>query len=151
MEQELASIFSFVLKSADSPQPYYRNLPQDFCVPAAYFPIPEITTNGDTLSSYGAEYNWYVKFIHSTTQEAYLLALKALTAIKENRNLIPLLDTNGVKIGDGIRIYDPAIKPIDDGIVQLLIRFVSRRTYKQVESIKMQTFEVLEEQKNNDK
>lgn len=151
LEQELASIFSFILKTSDNPMPYYRNLPQDFCVPAAYFPIPEITTDGDTFGSYGIEYNWYVKFIHSTTQEAYAMALKAITAIKECRNLIPLLSEDGKEIGIGIRIYDPAVKPIDDGIVQLLIRFVSRRPYKQVESIKMQTFEVLEKQNNDDK
>ncbi|MCM1530119.1 MAG: hypothetical protein NC093_09015 [Alistipes sp.] len=139
MEQELASIFSFVLKSADSPQPYYRNIPQDFAVPSVYFPVPEISTGGDTFNTYEAEYDWYIKFFHSTTQEAYSLALKALTAIKENRNLIPLLDENGAKIG-GIRIKDPDLRIVDECAVQLTIRFVSRRPYIQTSGPKVQEF-----------
>lgn len=141
MEQELASIFSFVLKSADNPMPYYRDIPQDFIVPSVYFPVPEITTSGDTFNSYGAEYNWYVKFIHSTTQEAYSLALKALTAIKENRNLIPLLDKNSSKIG-GIRIKDPDLRVVDECAAQLSIRFVSRRPYIHASGEKVQDFAV---------
>lgn len=139
MEQELASIFSFVLKSADSPQPYYRDIPQDFVVPSVYFPVPEISTGGDTFNTYGVEYDWYIKFFHSTTQEAYSLALKALTAIKENRNLIPLLDENGAKIG-GIRIKDPDLRIVDECAVQLTIRFVSRRPYIQTSGPKVQEF-----------
>lgn len=142
MEQELASIFSFVLKSADSPQPYYRNIPQDFVVPSVYFPVPEITTCGDTFNTYGAEYDWYIKFLHSTTQEAYSLALKALTAIKENRNLIPLLDENGAKNGEGIRIKDPDLRIVDECAVQLTIRFVSRRQYIQSNGPKSQDFAI---------
>lgn len=138
MEQELASIFNFVLKAADDPYPYYENIPESFHVPAAYFPIPEISTGGDTFNTYGAEYSWYVNFIHSTTQEAYKLALKALTAIKERRNVIPELDEKGNKTGGGIRINDPELKVIDDCVVRLLIRFVSHRPYKNPESIKMQ-------------
>lgn len=141
MEQELASIFSFVLKSADNPQPYYTDIPQDFTVPSVYFPIPEITTCGDTFNTYGAEYDWYIKFFHSTTQAAYLLALKALTAIKENRNLIPLLDENGAKIG-GIRIKDPELRIADECAVQLTIRFVSRRPYIQSNGPKSQDFAI---------
>lgn len=141
MEQELASIFSFVLKSADNPQPYYRDIPQDFTVPAVYFPVPEISTDGDTFNTYGAEYDWYIKFFHSTTQEAYSLALKALTAIKENRNLIPLLDENGAKIG-GIRIKDPDLRIADECAVQLTIRFVSRRLYAKINGPKVQNFDV---------
>ncbi len=141
MEQELASIFSFVLKSADSPQPYYRDIPQDFTVPSVFFPVPEIATRGDTFNTYGTEYDWYIKFFHSTTQEAYSLALKALTAIKENRNLIPLLDENGAKIG-GIRIKDPDLRIADECAVQLTVRFVSRRPYIHTSGMKVQDFAV---------
>lgn len=138
MEQELASIFSFVLKASGNPQPYYENIPESFYVPAAYFPIPEIVTYGDTFNTYSAEYSWYITFFHSATQEAYKLAFKALTAIQESRNLIPLLDENGTPTGRGIRIKDPEIKMADECAVRLLIRFISHRPYKDPESAKMQ-------------
>ncbi len=138
LELEISSVFEFILKAADNPQPYYENIPESFYVPAAYFPVPELVTYGDTFSTYGAEYSWYISFFHSSTQEAYILASKALTAIKEAHNLIPFIDGNGNATGGGIRIKDPEIKPIDECAVQLLIRFISHRPYKDPESIKMQ-------------
>ena len=46
LEQEMASIIKFVLDRAGGPSPYYWNVPRHFCVPAAYFPTPEIDTGG---------------------------------------------------------------------------------------------------------
>lgn len=142
IEQELASIFGFVLQAAGNPMPYYRNLPQDFSVPAAYFPIPEITTSGDTFNDYGAEYDWYIKFIHSETQEAYEMALNALTAIKEARNLIPLRSQDGKLTEKGVRIKDPELRTIDDGVVQLKIRFISRRPYSRSATSRIKSYDM---------
>lgn len=143
LELELSSIFEFILKAADNPLPYYEYVPESFYVPAAYFPVPEIVTYGDTFSTYSAEYSWYVTFFHSSSQEAYILASKALTAIKESRNVIPLLDENGSITGRGIRIKDPELKPIDQCAVRLLIRFISHRPYKDPESIRMRINKIL--------
>lgn len=142
LEQELASIFGFVLTAAGNPYPYYRDLPQDFRVPAAYFPIPEIITSGDTFSSYGAEYDWYIKFIHSETQEAYEIALSALTALKEARNLVPLRAQDGKLTGKGVRIKDPELRTLDKGVVQLKIRFVSRRPYNASTASRMRSYDM---------
>ena len=142
LEQELASIFGFVLTAAGNPTPYYRNLPQDFQVPAAYFPIPEIYTSGDTFNDYGAEYDWYIKFIHAETQEAYEMALNALTAIKQARNLIPLKAQDGKLTGKGVRIKDPELRTLDDGVVQLKIRFISRRPYSRSAANRMRTYDM---------
>ena len=38
LEQELASIIKFTLDRAGNPSPYYWNVQENFCVPAAYFP-----------------------------------------------------------------------------------------------------------------
>lgn len=142
LEQELASIIKFVLDAADNPAPYYHNIPEDFIVPAAYFPTPEIRTGGDTLLTYRMEYDWNIHFFHATTEDAHALALKALTAIKVSRNLIPLIDMNGNLTGDGIRINDPELRKLDRGAVRLAIHFVSRRPYYAKESVKAQSFEI---------
>ena len=133
IEQELASIIKFVLDATDDPAPYYHNIPEDFFVPAVYFPTPEITTGGETFLTYRMEYDWCIHFIHSTTEDAHVMALKAITAIKESRNLIPLIDMDGKKTGDGIRINDPSLRVADMGVVKLMIRFVSRRPYAKAE------------------
>lgn len=143
LELELSSIFEFILKAADNPQPYYENIPESFCLPAAYFPVPELVTYGDTFRTYGAEYSWYINFFHLSSQEAYILASKVLTAIKEAHDLIPFIDANGNATGGGIRIKDPEIKPIDECAVRLLIRFISHRPYKDLEGIKMQANKAL--------
>ena len=70
LEQEMASIIKFVLDNAQGPSPYYWNVPQHFCVPAAYFPTPEIDTGGETFLTYYMDYIWYIKLFHKTGQGA---------------------------------------------------------------------------------
>ena len=142
LEQEIASIIKFVLDKSEKPAPYYYNVPRSFAVPAAFFPVPEITTNGETFRTYRMEYDWFIKFFHSTTEKAHAKAMMALTAILENRNLIPLIDTDGTPTGKGLRINDPAIKPLDDGAVQLKISFISRRPYNRPDVQKMQHYNI---------
>lgn len=144
LEQETASIIRFVLNSAGNPFPYYEKIPESFAVPAAYFPTPEIVTGGETFCTYAMEYAWYILFFHKNENEAYALALQALTAIRRKRNLIPLIDTDGNKTGKGIRLKDPDIKVIDNGAAQLHLRWTSRRPYACEEATKMQTYQLEE-------
>ena len=78
LEQEMASIIKFVLDNAQGPSPYYWNVPQHFCVPAAYFPTPEIDTGGETFLTYYMDYVWYIKLFHKTGQGAYSLGFRSL-------------------------------------------------------------------------
>lgn len=129
LEQEMASIIKYALDNSGNPAPYYYEVPEGFVVPAAYFPVPEITTRGDTLLTYAAEFVWFIKFFHSTTQEAQALAFEVLSALQANRNIIPLIDTSGNYTGETFRVKDPEIKTADDGAVQLTISWDSRRPY----------------------
>lgn len=140
LEQELASIIKFVLDNSENPAPYYYAVPEGFVVPAVYFPTPEISSRGETFSTYALEYAWFIKFFHSTTQDAYTLALNALTAIKANRNLIPLINADGEKTDEAIRLKDPGLSVVDNGAVQLKVEWASRRPYNAEEAIKMQAF-----------
>lgn len=143
LEQELASIIKFTLDKAGNPSPYYYEVPEHFMVPSAYFPTPEIMTGGDTFLSYSMDYTWFIKFFHKTSQKAYELGLQVLTAIKGNRNIIPLIGTDGREIsGEAIRTSDPQLKILDDGAAQLQIEWTSRRLYNAEESAKIQNYEV---------
>lgn len=142
LEQEIASIIKFVIDNSDNPAPYYHEIPQSFTIPAVYFPTPEIASGGDALSSYALEYSWFIKFFHESTEKAYPHALQALVALKQKRNLVPLIDETGEHIGKGVRIKDPAIRKVDDGVFQLSISWISRRLYDVPQKTKMQSFDV---------
>lgn len=143
MEQEIASIIKFVLDSAGNPTPYYYNIPQNFLVPAAFFPDPDIDTAGDTLSTYEVSHVFPIKFFASTTEKAFDLASRALTAIKERRNLIPLVDFDGEQLDRGVRVRDPSAKRAGEGAVLLTIKFVSRRPYYREASTASSGYEVI--------
>ena len=134
MEQEVGSTANFILKAVgNGVHPYYRNLPESFHYPAIYFPVPEVTTKADTFDNYRSDYSLYVTFFHSSKQEAYELALTALTAIKQKRNLVPLLDSSGQQIGKrSLRLDDPEIRCTAENTAVLVIRFTTRKPYVDV-------------------
>ena len=130
LEQEMASIIKYVLDKAGGPSPYYWNVPQNFSVPAAYFPTPEIDTGGETFLTYYMDYVWFIKLFHKTGQGAYSLGHAVMTAIRAARNLIPLIAEDGSEVaGSWVRINDPQLKVLDDGAAQLTISWRSRRPY----------------------
>ena len=143
LEQELASIIKFVLDAAGGPNPYYWDVPADFAYPAVFFPTPELDSGGETFRTYRLEYTWFLQFFHTSTNGAHEMALSAMEAIKKARNLIPLIDTNGEYLREGIkgiRVGEPSLKKIDRGVVQLTIRFVIRRPYTVPDTMRMRTW-----------
>lgn len=130
IEQEMASIIKFILDNANNPSPYYYNVPQNFVVPAVYFPVPEIVTGGETFLTYNMDYSWYIVFFHKTTQGAYVLAHQTLSAIRAAKNLIPIIKSDGnIDDNNWVRVNDPTIKEVDSGAVQLAVSWRSRRPY----------------------
>lgn len=130
LEQEMASIIKFVLDRAGGPSPYYWNVPQNFTVPAAYFPPPEVETGGETFLTYGVDYTWFIKLFHATEQGAYSMGSAVLEAIRAARNLIPLIAEDGSTVeGSWVRVNDPALKALDDGAAQLTVGWRSRKPY----------------------
>lgn len=141
LEQEIASIIDFALKYAGNPKPYYYNVPEHFIYPAMYFPQPEITTRGETFRTYAMQYSWYINIFCKTTEKAYEMAFKVITALKRKKNLIPLIDEQGY-CGEGLRIDDPSLKKVDNGVIQLTIEWTSRRPYDADVVQKMMRYDV---------
>ena len=141
LEQELASIIKFVLSAAGNPNAYYWNVPDGFVFPAVFFPTPEITSRGETFRTYRLDYTWFLQFFDTTTQGAHVMALNAFEAIKRARNLIPLIDEDGEYLTEGIkgiRIGESELRRVDNGVVQLMICFASRRPYTVPDTTLMQ-------------
>ena len=149
LEQEVASIMAFALRAAGNPNPYYWDVPEDFKCPAMYFPQPEIGSGGDTFGTYALEYAWYINVFANTTEEAHEIARRVLTALKEARNYVPLLNEDGTESEKKLRLKDPSLKRGDTGVAQLTIEWTSRRSYAGTEPIKMQTIHILLSQKED--
>lgn len=131
MEQELASIAKFILTALGSGvYPYYRELPESFHAPAVYFPNPDVTMGADTLNTYRADYQWRISFICADQQDAYRLGQIALTAIKKNRDLVPLLSATGSQLGKRFfRLKAPELRVGTGNTVFLNLRFTVRKSY----------------------
>jgi len=140
-EQELASIMRFIIENTDNPHPYYHSIPQDFRVPAVYFPPPEIESAGDTLSTYTFEYTLFVKFFHKDVHLAYKMGLDAITAIQRKKNLVPLIAETGETVPDRwFRLRDPSLRAIDNG-AQLTLMWRSSRSYDSDDAEKTAVFD----------
>lgn len=122
---EIASIMKYIIEKANNPTPYYYNVPEGFIVPAVFFPKPEIDTRGETFNSYAMSYIWNVKFFDKTKQGEYDMAFAVLKAIKDDRNLIPIIDAQGIETNKFARLSDPKLTEIDDGPIQIEIGFDS--------------------------
>ena len=142
LEQEIASIMAFALHYADNPSPYYYDVPENFRYPAMYFPQPEIDTGGETMRTYAMRYSWYINIFCATTEDAFALAWKVLTALKKKRNLVPLLNEDGSRAKGWLRLNDPSAKVIDTGVAQLTLSWTSRRPYDCDDVQKMVVWEV---------
>ena len=140
LDQEIISIMHFVLTHSNNPKPYYNKVPQDFVVPAVFFPQPELSSRGDTLREYALEFSWFIKFFHDTDENAYALGFDVITEIMRKRNVVPLLDENGKLAGRGFRLKDPSLRVIADGAAQLFLSWDSRRPYYAPQAIKMMVY-----------
>lgn len=149
LEQETASIIAFVLAAAGNPTPYYHEMKEDFAVPSCYFPSPEIVSSGDTLSSFNLRYSIFIKAFHKTTEDAYAMARDVLCALQANRNLVPLLNPDGGRSREGLRIRDSEIKRVDSGVYQISIEWDSRRPYSRDDESYMQEYDVTYKQGGN--
>ena len=139
LEQETASVMAFALRHAGNPNPYYYEVPEQFNFPAMYFPQPEITTCGETFRTYASEYVMYINIMAETTEEAQERGLKVLTKIKQRRNLVPIISSEGEETGKHLRLNDPSLRKVDSGVVQLTIEWTSRRPYDAEEATTVQS------------
>ena len=137
LDAEIASIMKFLIDAAGNPGPYYYNIPENFVVPAIYFPQPEISTRGDTLKTYALEFSWFVKFFGKDTQSAQQMAFAVMTALQRRKNVVPLIDAAGALTGRGFRMKDPSFRIADDGVVQMTLTWDSSRPYFEEEAQKI--------------
>ncbi len=128
LENDFYSIIKFILDNANDPAVYYHNVPENFYVPSIYFPTPEVDFKPDTLNSGSSEYRMYVMFFHSSTEDAYRLALPVYHAFCKAKRIIPEIDKSGRKVRY-MHIRDIQLYKADECAYQMRIDWVSRYSY----------------------
>jgi len=142
IEQEMASVMRFVLDASENPYPYYEEIPEGFLVPAVYFPVPEIETDNDTLSTYKLTYVWNINFFHKDTQGAHSMVLKVMEKLKRNRNKVTIINEDGSETEKSFYVKGSRITEAESGNVQMTVEWESRRLYTMEAILKMRKYYV---------
>lgn len=142
LDQELASIARFVYDNIGIKSVHYGEMPENFKTPSVYFPVPEVITRGDTTTTYAIMYSWFIKVFDISSNRAYGRTFNVLNQLKQNRNMIPIINPDGTAQDKKFRIKDPRISKLETGAMQLQIDWDSVRTYTKAQSEKARRFYV---------
>ncbi|MDR3345180.1 MAG: hypothetical protein LBT21_06295 [Oscillospiraceae bacterium] len=141
MDWETASIARFILANTAA-TPYYHKMPENFMVPAVYFPAPTATASGDSTSTWALLRRWVVLFFVHETQDAIAMAQGAAEALCERRCQIPLYNEQGAQLAEIMRLDDPSSNIIDTGAANLTLTWTSRRKYPKATALPALTHEI---------
>ena len=142
LDQEIASIIKFTLDKSGNPSPYYWDVPEGFLIPSAFFPVPEVESDGSTLNSYAITFTMFIKFFSIDKQSACDLAFGVLRAINGLKCAIPMIGADGGSAGKRFRVKNPSAKGIEGeaGAAQLAVAWDSARPYDAAETVKIMEF-----------
>lgn len=129
LEQEIAAI-DYLICSVVPVKSYFGAMPEDVQFPCVFYPFPEFTGEGFSLSTYVADFALYVKFMDRDTAAAYQMAAKVLQKIMAGQNKIPLVDEQGKVTGKCFRIGYLDLKQIEEGVYQLKLSWKRYTPYQ---------------------
>lgn len=139
LAQEIAAIVKF-LHGANPVSLYYDEVPQDFFVPSMYFPVPQLTSNQETVRSFRNNYAMFIKVFEKDTSSAQKKALVLSDSLNVKRLRVPLYDLQGVPTGDFLRLNSVTSNKVDDGVAQIGISWHSNYPFEVVTSEKIEEF-----------
>lgn len=108
---------------------YTDEVPQNFVVPSMYFPPPFTFDGNDSISTFLKTFTLSVKLFHKDAHAANDEAERIADAVRAKRMLIPIINQNGMPIGEYIRA-DRIETRIGDGFASIIITWTSRYFYE---------------------
>ncbi|ASB60539.1 phage portal protein [Bacillus sp. A053] len=141
MNSETGSIMAFLYSQWSVPI-YERELPDHFQVPSLYVPSPSVFEETDTVSTFKKTYSLNVKLFHHDSVQALDEADRLADAIREARNMVPLLSESGEKTGDMVRVTRIETRVGDRGEAVMVIRWSSRYYYHKTEQPVLQDIDM---------
>ncbi len=126
IQDEIGSIMRFCYNK-NPVKIYSERIPQDMILPNMYFPSPIILSSADTVSTYRNTYQLFVKVFAAKTQQAHQAAHNIAEELRRIRGIIPLIKLDGELTGEYMQInLNIQTKPLDEGVVQLTLKWDSR-------------------------
>lgn len=113
---------------------YFDEIPNSFYVPSLYFPVPYSSTKKVTLTAYCITTNIQCWFMERRDYDANVRATKVRDAVLMDGCVVPVVNEDGADTGKKVRVTEPEIKRIDEGIIQLAFsvkEYISREAYEQ--------------------
>ncbi|WP_439024828.1 phage tail terminator family protein [Bacillus halotolerans] len=141
MNSETGTIMAFLYSQWSVPI-YESELPDHFQVPSLYVPAPSVFEETDTVSTFKKTYSLNVKLFHLDSVQALDEADRLADAIREARNIVPLLSESGEKTGDMLRITRIETRVGDRGEAVMVIRWSSRYYYHKTEQPVLQDIDM---------
>lgn len=120
LEQSIASAIRFIQDHTEKGTEYYfGKIPENYYLPSIYFQVPFVTGSKATLRSYKQEITFNIWFMDSDTWNAHAAASRMMELFMLENCVFPVIEKDGNVTGEGLRIYEPSTRVIEDGIVQL--------------------------------
>lgn len=120
LEQCLGSAVRYIQDNADGePALYFDDLPEDFSVPALYFPVPTSRAKKATFDTYLNTIYFEAWFIASTDWLAQGAAATVRDCLMLDDCCISIINKDGTLAGKAYRTSEPETVPLDTGIVRL--------------------------------
>lgn len=129
LEFEIASIYYLVANTVQV-TPYFQEVPESMLTPCVFYPVPDQTGGGFSLSAYKTDFTIYIKFFDNSTMSAYDLASKVLQRLMMQRGKVPIVDVDGNITEKRFRIGNPTLKKLDIGVVQLELSWKRYTAYE---------------------
>jgi len=137
LEQSLASAVRFILENdVNGVKPYFEDIPEAFYVPSVYFPVPYIESSKVTLGSYLNTIAFEVQIMDRKDWDAQARSAHLRDLIMINGLVLPLYSENGADTGKSVKVLEPVIRRIEQGIVSLQYRILDYFTPKKEKASK---------------
>lgn len=139
LQDEFGSIMKFCYNH-NPVKIYSDRIPQDMIIPCMYFPAPIVLSSSDTITSYKNTYQMFVKVFAEKTQQAHRQVHSIAEELRKARGIIATINLDGTPTNEYMSIdLDIQTKSLDEGIVQLALRWNSRHPYAREEYPMMET------------
>lgn len=120
---------------------YKKEVPEEFAVPSLYFPTPTTFDESDSNMTFAKVYSLSVKLFHEDSIKANDRAEHIADTIRSNKNVIPILNSDGEKTGQFLRLSRIETRIGDSGVAMIIMGWESNYYYNREEWPSMQTIE----------
>lgn len=120
LEQGIAAAVRFILDNdVEGTKPYFEEIPEAFYVPSVYFPVPYMAAEKVTLSSFVNNITFEARIMAGTDWDAQARAANLRDLIIFNNLAVPVYESDGTDSGWSIKVTEPFIRRLEQGIVLL--------------------------------